>query len=281
MADKGAIWQKTEMDLSKLVRLLFIALVVPPLLSQTLQFDAATIKPGVGQATVNGVVGFTQGGRCRGVDDPAPPSGPLPPTPLGRCVFTNVSLKLLVALAYPDTTGIPINTRITGGPGWVNSEQFEVQGAAADPATTTHAQLLSMLQRLLTDRFKLQWHHESKQMQGFALLPAKGGPKVNKGTGDVTQAGASFSRGTGKIYGMNSSMASLARTLGGYVGGPVSDETGLEGTYEFTLPLTASANEERIAEIMSGLPEYLGLRLESRKVTVDIMVIDNVEKPEP
>ena len=103
----------------------------------------------------------------------------------GRLFVTHATLRFLIKIAYDIS-----DDQITGGPGWISSTRFDVQGKPAiptpgDPQTMTKDQLLMFhgptrlrLQKLLADRFQLEIRKESKPMPIFALVVAKGGPKM-------------------------------------------------------------------------------------------------------
>ena len=143
--------------------------------NQPLKFEAATIKPDQqGRRPNVGVMG----GSCHGADKQYPPGGQFAPPPLGRCVLKRVNLNALIGIAYKVGVGV------SGGPGWASADYFDVEGKAED-STATEAQLLVMLQNLLTDRFHLQTHREQREVQAFSLYVAKNGPKsMKKSVGD-------------------------------------------------------------------------------------------------
>jgi uncharacterized protein (TIGR03435 family) len=85
-------------------------------------------------------------------------------------------LDNIVALAYGTIAQmIDVNS---GAPDWSRSALFSIEAEAADPAATTEAQLLAMLQTLLADRFKLKLHRETREVDGLALLVSKKGAKL-------------------------------------------------------------------------------------------------------
>jgi len=97
-----------------------------------LSFEVVSIKPG-DTTDPRGI----RGGTCRGVDTPnLMANGPIV-VPMGRCRFIGATLKFLIAAAY----GIDIE----GGPGWMDADHFEIEGAASDPSTVTRPQLIQML----------------------------------------------------------------------------------------------------------------------------------------
>jgi uncharacterized protein (TIGR03435 family) len=252
-----------------------LPLCVLLLASQALQFEVATIKPAPPRdPAANFTVSAT---LCHGIDNKMPdlPAG-VPG--LGRCMVTNFSLRGIIFAAYASpTTTLPLRQRVIGGPDWIDNEPYNIEGKAADPSTATEAQLKSMLQQLLADRFKLGFHTETKEVQGFALLLAKDGPKLKPGTGEIS-GGFRFSGGT--MSATNATMDTLARTLTSRLGGPVMDQTGLAGGYVITLPGNIG-NDPNGSSPSTALHDELGLRLESQKVKVEIIVINHVERPFP
>lgn len=106
------------------------------------------------------------GGGCRGSDTIARPKGlpsigetakgniPIQEAPLGRCQFTNVTLSMLIQRAYN------LGSKISGGPKWLDSDRFDLEAAASNPTKVKEAQLYSMLQKLLAERFQLKIHFQ-------------------------------------------------------------------------------------------------------------------------
>ena len=133
-----------------------------------LSFEVAVVKPsetGVNWVTIasgaNIPVGPLPG--CRGTDT----QGRLN-IPLNRCISRGFSLKWIIAFAYH----VPmqyIDSMITGGPDWLDSVGFEIEAKAESPAT--EAQLFSMLQNLLAERFNLKLHRQKKELPVLQLLP--------------------------------------------------------------------------------------------------------------
>jgi bla regulator protein BlaR1 len=193
---------------------------------------------------------------------------------------TNVTLRNLIQFAYqtpPDG--------LAGLPGWTDGEHFDV--AAKAPADATDEQRRQMMQALLADRCKLAVHQDTKEMPVYALVVAKGGPKLQP-----SKADSEFKGSRGVFVGTGVPMQMLAGQLRRLLGRPVNDETGLSGEYDFKLewtpdePAPAGSAEARTAppdrtgpSIFTALQEQLGLRLESRKGVVVVLVVDGVERP--
>ncbi len=258
-------------------------------------FEAATVKPAATDATMvrlpSGLsMPIGQVAGCRGTD-----KGTVN-VPLNRCVARGYSLKWLIAVAY-DVPWQRINT-ISGGPDWLDSVRFDVEAKAESAAT--EAQLHSMLRELLAERFKLKLHREKKNMTVLALIIAKGGPKLVTAPKDrdcVHEVGVhppcgSFEGGQGRgLTGRSVDMTVFGHTLEMWTPGLIIDKTGLSGLYDIkTTPFRpenpgpnfaaeAGTDPDSLGTIFNVLPEQLGLRLESQKADVDVIVIDSAERP--
>jgi uncharacterized protein (TIGR03435 family) len=133
-----------------------------------------------------------------------------------------------------------------------------------------------MLRALLVERFQLKFHREDREEGRYALVVAKGGPKLEKSGDDEVAAFGPFNKGnpTINISPRRFSMESLAQFLSTFGPGHVKDETGLGGFYNFHL----SWNETEGPSVFSAV-QQLGLRLESRKVPVSYFVIESAQRP--
>jgi uncharacterized protein (TIGR03435 family) len=177
------------------------------------------------------------------------------------------SLQSLIKSAY----GVE-DYRIAGGPKWLDGDKFRI---VFKPANAPQRNL--MLRTLLADRFKLVLHPETKELPIYALVIGKGGPKMEKAEGPGgTANGPAMIRGT-------MDMAFLASTLSSTLGRRVIDRTSLTGPYKFSLKWTpddrpASADNSG-PSLFTAIQEQLGLKLESTKGPVEILVIDHAEKP--
>ncbi len=172
------------------------------------------------------------------------------------------------------------------GPPWLDQSRFDISAKAATPAP--EPELRSMLQTLLTDRFKLQVHRDSKQMPAFVMTVAKGGHKLKPPTGDGLP---SFKTGRMNLTGERASIAQLTEFLSRQLQAPILDQTGLTGQYNYFLDILAYITDD-IREssrggkvplegpgiISSALQEQLGLKLDSTKAPVPVVVIDHIEQ---
>jgi len=172
--------------------------------------------------------------------------------------------------------------QIIGGPGWMETAGWDID--ARFPAGSSPAQAPQMMQAMLADRFRLATHRETRTMPVYALTVAKSGLKLHEGDGvRGMSAGPRLIR-----YGAGT-MDELAGQLSSYLGRHVINRTGLTGRYAIDLSfapvdLTASAGDaaqDLGPSIFQALQEQAGLKLESTKGPVEVLVIDHAEKPEP
>jgi uncharacterized protein (TIGR03435 family) len=133
-----------------------------------------------------------------------------------------------------------------------------------------------MLQTLLADRFQLVIHHEQKSAPAYALVVAKSGLKMkpSEATGSSSQGGK------GQITATGVTMAKLADQLSRRLGVPVVDLTETPGGYDFKLQwsIDGDANDAQSA-LFDALQSQLGVKLEARKLPLDLIVVDKAEKP--
>lgn len=212
----------------------------------------------------------------------------------GGLTATGVTLKMLIMFAY----GVA-GYQISGAPGWVGTERWDIEAKTEGvQAPVPLAQSQARLRRLLEDRFQLKTRRESKKLPIYALVATKGAPKLNHHPGDAAERKpvASFGFGSGSFT--DSSVASLAGQLTLYLDRPVLDQTGLKGSYDFTLKWTPAPNESSAQamglppradppaptdstgpSLFTALQEQVGLKLKPAKGAVDILAIDHVEKP--
>jgi uncharacterized protein (TIGR03435 family) len=190
----------------------------------------------------------------------------------GLVHLTNVSLKRYIASAYQ------VDDDQISGPDWLSATRFDMAAKAAGPVEDK--QIMLMLQTLLAERFKLALHRETREMAVYALVASKDGSKLKQAESD----GNSRTRSRrGRITAEHTSMAELADAMKRLTGLRVVDTTGLQGVFDFTLewdPTSdpASGRQNLSPSMFTALQEQLGLRLEERKMPVEILVIDHVEK---
>ena len=206
--------------------------------------------------------------------------------PNGTFTATNIPARSLITLAYD----IP-SFQLTGGPNWTSDERYDVvakmpAGAVKPAGPERWAQMRMALQALLADRFQLAIHRESRMIPGYALVVVKNGFKLKK---IADEGNADFSSYRGKLVAHKISMDLLARNLSGNLSSPVVDMTGIRGVFDLTLewspdevqaPAKAGGEAVEVAgpSIFTAVQQQLGLKLETRKAPVEMIVIDRIEK---
>jgi uncharacterized protein (TIGR03435 family) len=153
-----------------------------------------------------------------------------------------------------------------------------------------HQQFEQMIRQLLADRFKLAVHPETRQLPVYALVVAQNGPKLQPAKDP--DAGTSLSSRRGQLTAKGVSSAQLAekftRSLSDELGRIVIDKTGLTGRYDLTLkwtpdigpaPLLNGEPDTSAPSIFTAIQEQLGLKFESTKGPVPVLVVDHAELP--
>jgi len=289
-----------------------LAACIGPLCGQILHaagplpsFEVATIKPSIGGTSIPSISTPTE---SRTID---------------------VTARNLIEQAYRIPWTASLNERVVNGPDWIDTIGYDID-ARIDPTQVAALQKMSnqeqkdqtslMMQSLLADRFKLKVHFESRELPIYALVVAKGGPKLAPANeppaaeGDQPQPPQpslpakpeDVRKGILVLFrGQQATMTAKGATLDGLMhwlagyseigGRTVVNQTGLSGTYDFTLrwtrerlaatgqqgdsPGSATSSEPEGPALFTGLQEQLGLRLVSTKGPVEVLVIDHIEKP--
>jgi bla regulator protein blaR1 len=230
--------------------------------------------------------------------------------PGGRLIGTNVTVRQLIRMAYGGArTDLP-DAQLVGGPSWIAADRFDVVAKAGEEATgrvPARPQLLLMLQALLRERVLLMTHREPRELSFYALVMARTdgrrGPQLHQSTLDCTQrndwppapaVNCGLFGGFGQLSGRSVSPAMLAATLSEFLGRTVVDRTGLAGTFELELKWTPDQAPRRPAgtsdpppidpngpSLFTAVREQLGLKLESIRGPVDVLVIDSASPPTP
>lgn len=207
--------------------------------------------------------------------------------PGGTVTAASVTLKFLISVAY----GVE-NVQITGGPDWIETARFDLR---AKPAEGEKLQFPPMLQSLLEDRFKLQVKHETKVTSVYVLTlvkPGSIGPNLTPpvlpecppqaGPKEAVPCGG-FMLLDGRLTGQRVQPAQLTSPLSRIVDRPVVDKTGVSTAFDLKLewaPLRAQSNpDNNLPSIFTAVQEQLGLKLESAKEPVPMLVIEHAEKP--
>ena len=234
-------------------------------------------------------------------------------SPGGKFTATNNTVRALILNAYGIATAPSL---LSGGPGWIDSETYDIEAKAEDnaiPLSVTGKPLWDetrlMLRALLADRFKLSVHRETKEMPIYELAVAKGGPKLKPSIADCAKNpmchGMSGNPRRMTFTGVD--MYDVALILTGYSDRLVVDKTGVTGLYDMllqwnvfagrpdqpandgapTVPAASTSKEGNgpmpdsasLPGIFDALPQEAGLQLRATKGPVDAWVIDHVEQP--
>lgn len=204
--------------------------------------------------------------------------------PGGRITVTNYTLKMLIHEAYNIE-----DFRILGGPRWAGEDRYNIEAkppassesskwAPASIKTPPSPEMRQMLQTLLAERFQLKVHTETRKEPVYALVVAKGGPKLKEPASTTVQPFVSFL--PHGLSGKNATMDQLVERLARILGRPVQNRTGIQGNFDFLIdypPDDASTDESVL--LLSAIQEQLGLKLETEPGSVDVIVIDRAEKP--
>ena len=212
-----------------------------------------------------------RGGEGRGMEviQPSPDS----------LTMRNVSLKGAMRWAYH------VSYAQVQGPGWLDGDRFDISARAG--ASVTDDQLRAMLQALLADRFKMEVHRQTKEIQAYVLTVGKNGPKFHE----------SATRGESAIEPQKDRLAiSVQRTqigqltdvLSRILQTPVVDSTGLTGRYDVTIdagkyiedlkPPAGGGIPDVLSVLMRGIQEELGLKLEAKKMPLELIIVDRAER---
>jgi bla regulator protein BlaR1 len=216
--------------------------------------------------------------------------------PGGRFTTRKVPAKALIRLAYD----LPY-ILVSGGPHWLESENYDIDAKSDDPSVNS-AQMKLMLQTLIADRFKVIVRRETKELPVYALVVAKNGPKLQKAEDracEETLGMDAFLRHTlchwilgGPGPGLSGStvnMHDLALGLTARLGRPVIDKTGIEGNFDIKTSgwnpgVDISEGREPAPDpnaptLFVVIEEQLGLKLESQKAPVETLFIEHAERP--
>jgi uncharacterized protein (TIGR03435 family) len=206
-------------------------------------------------------------------------------TSAGTLAMRNVTLTTTIRWAYK------LSVYEISGASDLADARYDITAKPGTPVLED--QLRLMLQTLLAERFNLAFHRQAQDLPGYAIIVGKNGPKLTAaeggGEGSMTGAGLVFE-------GHKMPLTRLADIVSGALKAPVLDMTGLPGPYDFKLDLrpyllnrqaadvpgvnrdTPGMTEALVDVATSALQDELGLRLETRKVRLEVLVVDHAEK---
>jgi uncharacterized protein (TIGR03435 family) len=259
------------------------------------QFEVASIRALRTQSNSSRPYGVVTGGP--GTEDP------------GRIRYSAVPLKYVIMLAYgiPRTTSLA--TDLVVGPPWLTSEKYDI--VANVPAGAKEEQIGLMVQNLLAERFNLVLHHETREVPGYELVVIKGSLKLKQSTDrDPVLGGlgalqddqdgypivppgfiatrATIRDGRRLMTARNQTIADLIQDCCSM--DHVVDKTGLTGRFNYKLEtrrpsftggppiIEQNMGEPSGPDFPEALEKQLGLKLQKKKVSIDVLVVDHVEK---
>ena len=204
-----------------------------------------------------------------------------------RLLTWNKSVMNLITYAYSINANEVVN-----GPAWLDTK-YDIVAQPGGEGQPSQQQWHIMVQKLLAERFKLSYHRDKKEVSIYALTVTKNGPKLlAPSTGDPKGPPNLALPARGRFRARNATMLDLAGELQGWQDRPVVDRTGIQGRYDFGLNWTpddfqasrlsgfpAPRDSNEAPDLFTAIQEQLGLRLQSTKGSVDVMVIDRVEQP--
>ncbi len=309
MTNKATItldgWRKTLLVVAGLVAFVTpvaVGALNPP--PQTRALPAPTSLPAFDATSVRPNTSPGPGGRGGGQFQPE------------RYVAQNVTLKTLVKRAYArpgsaEATAIDLlDQQIAGGPEWFNTDKFDIVATAG--AQTPPAQMRLMVQRLLADRFKLAAHWESREIPVYFLTKARADGRLGPGLTPTSDAECEAGRrdgpvmppepgkpappppcgaiqfGPGVLIARGAPMEWLANVLVTVpvisgIDRPVINRTGIEGNFGFQLkfsPAQSANPDPDRPHLITAIEEQLGLKLEATRAAVDVLVVEDAQKPE-
>ena len=201
--------------------------------------------------------------------------------PGGGIRVVHLPARQLVTIAYQLQP-----FQLVGDPEWARSTYYDIEAKPVD--TATREQTFAMLQALLVERFRLAFHRESRQLDGFALVRERTnglGPNLRPSSVDCEKAFTATPRcRQGRItsdtmIAVGTPIWSLLQLVISQVGAPVSDETQLTGPFDFDLRWSNEvAPSGDLPSIYTALQEQLGLKLERRRVAAEMFIVDRLER---
>jgi uncharacterized protein (TIGR03435 family) len=192
--------------------------------------------------------------------------------------YSNVSLKILIAMAYRFDSRL-----VQGGPAWLDEQPYDL--TAKLPPGVSKDRVPEMLRTLLAERFHLVLRRETKEQRVYFLVVAKNGAKLTKARSaegkDLDQVRGDHPPSqitSGGIMGHSMTMRTLAGNLAILLKTQVVDHTGLTGTFDIDLRYTPEESKDPGPSLFAAIQEQLGLKLETGKGPVEVLVVEGAER---
>ncbi len=212
-------------------------------------------------------------------------------TPGGNFAYQAAPLKLMLMQAFEVQ-----ENQISGDPSWAESERWDIRAKVEnEPRQLGPSEVNPRLRALLVERFGLKTHRETQEQPVLALALAKGGAKLKRAT--ESRGSLVGSVRAGLFRGSGVGLVRLTQVLAASLGRPMLDKTGLSGEFDFELTFSPGsvpdlgwpgnrpsaadqpADDPAKPALFAALEEQLGLKIESTKGPVEMLIIDHVERP--
>jgi uncharacterized protein (TIGR03435 family) len=217
----------------------------------------------------------------------------LGPPAHGSVSIDNLQLHRIIASSFR------IQDSMVFGPAWLDSTRYDIVGKGPDPKAA-NPEVWEMMRVLLAERFQMKYHIETRQLPIYALVVAKGGPKLLRPEDGPCAAKIQAGENCGDIGPIAPFAVGIVNMpIGALIGGlgrsiqdrPIVDKTGLTGKYDGrVLWMPDNMKPEDLANIpaelrpedvslFTAMEQQLGLKLEAQKGPVQVVVVDTIEKP--
>ena len=223
---------------------------------------------------------------------PSPPNAPRTMLTVrgSEVVIERMSLNDLIEYAW-----VVHDRQIVGASGWMSTDKWDIEVKPDAPGMPNSEQIKEIVQKLLEERFGLKFHQEKREMAAYVLTVDRDGTKMAECSDSSARAGYSVGPG-GLIRMRDATMADFAGLLTRTtLDRPVLDRTGLDGRWNFELkwlwdesqfggqvPAPAAGDPaSELPPLFTAIQEQLGLKLDSQKTDVPVLVIDHVDHPSP
>jgi uncharacterized protein (TIGR03435 family) len=197
----------------------------------------------------------------------------------GKGVFnaSHLTLEWVIRLAY----GVDAK-QIVNEPNWLANRTWNISAKPEAGISLTREELRPRLQALLAERFHLVAHRETREQPGYMVIVGKHGARLTPTKGTTTP-GWRTNVSPGHLEGLNWSMNDLAANITTQLARPVIDRPGIKGSYDFSIQYAPDdATDSTLAQLFTALEEKTGLKLQSAKIPVDVVVLDSIsETPTP